>query len=64
MDIPSVAKRLVDNAIQEFQNNNINSTITYLKAAEQELLPSLAIVRNNNSVDVRTLITQPLTILL
>jgi hypothetical protein len=71
VELPIVVKGLVDNGIQEFQNNNINSTITYLKAAEQELLSSLAIVGNNknydnnsdnNSADVRTPIIQPLTI--
>ena len=64
MKLPVVAKMLVDNAIQEFQSNNINNTITYLKGAEQELSSSLAIVGNNNSAGVRTPMIQPLTILL
>ena len=65
MKLPIVAKMLVDNAIQEFQSNNINNTITYLKGAEQELSSSLAIVGNNNSAGgVRTSMIQPLTILL
>lgn len=65
IDVPIVAKTLLDNAIQEFQSNNINNTITYLEGAEQELSRSLAILgNNNNNADVRTPITQPLTILL
>ena len=64
MRSPIVAKMLVDNAIQEFQSNNINNTIAYLKGAEQELSSSLAIVGNNNSAGVRISIIQPLTILL
>jgi len=65
MKLPIAAKMLVDNAIQEFQNNNINNTITYLKEAEEELSSSLAIVGNNNSGGgVRTSVIQPLTILL
>ena len=64
MKLPLVAKMLVDNAIQEFQSNNFNNTITYLKGAEQELSSSLAIVGNNNSAGVRTPMIQPLTILL
>jgi hypothetical protein len=63
MRSPIVAKMLVDNAIQEFQSNNINNTIAYLKGAEQELSSSLAIVGNNNN-SVRSSIIQPLTILL
>jgi hypothetical protein len=65
IDLPIVAKTLLDNAIQEFQSNNINNTITYLEGAEQELSRSLATLgNNNNNADVRTPITQPLTILL
>ena len=64
MKLPIVSKMLVDNAIQEFQSNNINNTITYLKGAEQELSSSLAIVGPNNSAGVRTPMIQPLTILL
>ena len=41
--LSTVVKMLVDNAIQEFQNNNINNAITYLQGAEQELSSSLAI---------------------
>jgi hypothetical protein len=36
MKLPTVAKMLVDKAIQEFQSNNINNAITYLQGAEQE----------------------------
>jgi hypothetical protein len=61
--VAAVAKMLVDNAIQEFQSNNINNTIAYLKVAEQELSSSLAIVGNNNSAGVRIPIIQPFTIL-
>jgi hypothetical protein len=66
MRSPIVAKMLVDNAIQEFQSNNINNTIAYLKGAEQELSSSLAIVgnNNNNNNSVGSSIIQPLTILL
>jgi hypothetical protein len=68
MKLSTVAKMLVDNAIQEFQSNNINNTITHLQAAEQELLSSIVIVgnnRNNNSnASVSTSMAQPLTILL
>jgi hypothetical protein len=66
----TVAKMLVDNAIQEFQSNNINNAITHLQGAEQELSSSLAIVgndhnnHNNNSSSVSTSMTQRLTILL
>jgi hypothetical protein len=66
--LSTVVKMLVDNAIQEFQNNNINNAITYLQGAEQELSSSLAIAgnnrNNNNSVSVSSLMAQPLTILL
>ena len=65
MKLSTVAKMLVDNAIQEFQSNNINNTITHLQGAEQELLSSIAIVGNNNSsASVSTSMAQPLTILL
>ena len=65
MKLSTVAKMLVDNAIQEFQSNNINNTITHLQGAEQELLSSIAIVGNNNSsASVSTSMPQPLTILL
>lgn len=37
MTSPSLAKMLVDSAIQEFQSNDINNTTTYLMQAEQEL---------------------------
>ena len=67
MKLSTVAKMLVDNAIQEFQSYNINNTITHLQGAEQELLSSIAIVgnnHNNNSASVSTSMAQPLTILL
>lgn len=67
MKLSTVAKMLVYNAIQEFQSNNINNTITHLQGAEQELLSSIAIVgnnHNNNSASVSTSMAQPLTILL
>ena len=67
MKLSTVAKMLVDNAIQEFQSNNINNTITHLQGAEQELLSSIAIVgnnHNNSSASVSTSMAQPLTILL
>ena len=68
MKLSTVAKMLVDNAIQEFQSNNINNTITHLQGAEQELLSSIAIVgnnhNNNSSASVSTSMAQPLTILL
>ena len=59
-------KMLVDNAMQEFQNNNINNTITALQKAEQELLSSLPIIVNNtnNSINVSNSMAQPLTVLL
>jgi hypothetical protein len=63
MKLPIVAKMLVDNAIQEFQSNNITNTIAYLKEAEQELSSSLAFVGNNNSAHVRSSMNQPLAIL-
>ena len=43
MKLSTVVKILVDNAIQEFQSNNINNAITYLQGAEQELSSSFAI---------------------
>jgi hypothetical protein len=70
MKLPTVAKMLVDNAIQEFQSNNINNAITYLQGAEQELSSSLAIVgnnrnnNNNSNASISTSMAQPLTILL
>jgi len=67
MKLSTVAKMLVDKAIQEFQSNNINNAITYLQGAEQELLSSLEIAgnnRNNNSASINTSMTEPLTILL
>jgi len=67
MKLPTVAKMLVDKAIQEFQSNNINNAITYLQGAEQELSSSLAIAGNNlnnNSASVSTSMAEPLTILL
>jgi hypothetical protein len=69
MKLSTVVKMLVDKAIQEFQSNNINNTITYLQGAEQELSSSLAIAgnnrnNNNNSVSLSTSMAQPLTILL
>ena len=67
MELSTVAKMLVDNAIQEFQSSNIKNTITQLQGAEQEVLSSIAIVgknRNNNDASVSTSMTQPLTILL
>src|SRR5919197_3869911 len=64
MKLSTVVKMLVDNAIQEFQSNNINNTITYVQAAEQELLSSIAIAgnnRNNNSsnASVSTSMVEP-----
>jgi hypothetical protein len=68
MKLSTVAKMLVDKAIQEFQSNNINNAITYLQGAEQELLSSLAIAgnnrNNNNSASISTSMAEPLTILL
>jgi hypothetical protein len=67
MKLSTVAKMLVDNAIQEFQSNNINNTITHLQGAEQELLSSIVIIgnnHNNSSASVSTSMAQPLTILL
>ena len=66
MKLSTVAKMLVDKAIQEFQSNNINNTITYLQGAEQELSSSLAIAGNNrnNSASISTAMAEPLTILL
>jgi hypothetical protein len=67
MKLPTIAKVLVDKAIQEFQSNNINNAITYLQGAEQELSSSLAIAgnnRNNNNASISTSMAQPLTILL
>src|SRR5919199_616540 len=68
MKLSTVVKMLVDNAIQEFQSNNINNTITYLQGAEQELSSLIAIAGNNsninNSASVSTSMAQPLTILL
>lgn len=58
---PSLAKMLVDNAIQEFQNNDINNTITYLTASEEEL--SSLTLDGNGSV-AHHISIQPLTILL
>ncbi|HEY6883064.1 MAG TPA: hypothetical protein VI278_03395 [Nitrososphaeraceae archaeon] len=58
---PSLAKMLVDNAIQEFQNNDINNTITYLTGAEQEL--SSLTLDGNGSI-AHHISIQPLTILL
>jgi hypothetical protein len=43
---PDLAKVIIDNAIQELQSDNINKTITHLRAYEQEL--SLALTGNNN----------------
>jgi hypothetical protein len=64
----TVVKMLVDNAIQEYQSNNINNAIKHLQAAEQELLSSLPVVvnntNNNSSVSISSSIAQPLTILL
>jgi len=63
MKLSTVAKMLVDNAIQEFQSNNINNTITHLQGAEQELLSSIAIVgnnHNNSSASVSTSMAQSL----
>jgi hypothetical protein len=69
MKLSTVVKMLVDNAIQEFQNNNINNTITDLRGAEQELLSSLPIIENNssnnnNTSSISTSKAQPLTLLL
>ena len=64
--LSTVVKMLVDNAMQEFQNNNINNTITPLQKAEQELLSSLPIIVNNtnNSINVSNSMAHPLTVLL
>jgi hypothetical protein len=65
--LSTVVKMLVDKAIQEFQSNNINNTITYLQGAEQELSSSFAIAgnnRNDNSASISTAMAEPLTILL
>lgn len=59
----SLVKMLVDNATQEFQSNNMNNTISYLKGAEQELL-SLTVVGNNDSTRDDYISTQSLTTLL
>jgi hypothetical protein len=68
MKLSTVAKMLLDNAIQELQSSNINNAITYLQGAEQELSSSIAIAgnnrNNNNSSSVSTSMAQPLTILL
>jgi hypothetical protein len=58
---PSLAKMLVDNAIQEFQNNDINNTITYLMGSEQELL---SLTLDGNGGVAHHISIQPLTILL
>ena len=58
-----LVKMLVDNATQEFQSNNMNNTISYLKGAEQELL-SLTVVGNNDSTRDDYISTQSLTALL
>jgi hypothetical protein len=67
----TVVKMLVDNAIQEFQNNNINNTITHLQGAEHKLLSSLPVIVNNtnnininNNINISTSMAQPFTILL
>lgn len=63
-----VVKMLVDNAIQEFQDNSINNSITDLQGAEQEILSSLPVTRNNTNnnahINISGSIAQPLTILL
>ena len=66
LKLSTVVKMLVDNAIQEFQNNNINNTITYLQGTEQELLSSLPIIVNNtdNNNNISSSMAQPFTILL
>ena len=61
MTSPSLAKMLVDSAIQEFQSNDINNTITYLMQAEQEL--SSLTLDDNGGVPHHISI-QPLAILL
>jgi hypothetical protein len=50
MKLSNVVKILIDNAIQEFQSNNINNTMMYLTGAEQELLSSLPNIKNNNNI--------------
>ncbi|HJT49289.1 MAG TPA: hypothetical protein VJ729_13985 [Nitrososphaeraceae archaeon] len=63
--LPTVAKMLVDKAIQEFQSNNINNAVTYLQGAEHELSSSLTITGNNsNNNGASTSMVEPLTILL
>ena len=66
--LSTVVKMLVDNAMQEFQNNNINNTITPLQKAEQELLSSLPTIvnntNNNNIINVSKSMAQALTVLL
>jgi len=63
MTPPSLAKMLVDSAIQEFQSNGINNTTTYLMEAEQEL-SSLALDGNGNGGVPHHISIQPLAILL
>jgi hypothetical protein len=43
---PDLAKVIIDNAIQELQSDNINKTITHLRAYKQKL--SLTLTGNNN----------------
>jgi hypothetical protein len=67
--LSTVVKMLVDNAIQEFQDNNINNTIIHLQGAEQELLSSLPVIVNNtnninNNNNISSSMAQPFTILL
>jgi hypothetical protein len=69
--LPTVVKMLVDNAIQEFQSNNVNNTIIYLQGAEQELSSSLAVAGNyrdntnkNGNATISVSMPQQLTILL
>ena len=71
MNLSTVVKMLVDNAIQEFQSNNVNNTIIYLQEAEQELSSSLAVAGNyrdntnkNGNATISILMPQQLTILL
>jgi hypothetical protein len=61
MTSPSLAKMLVDSAIQEFQSKDINNTTTYLMQAEQELS---SLTFDGNGGVPHHISIQPLAILL